>query len=336
MNIPRIINFSKLHHYDLEHLGKNAYQLGLLAYLKIPIPYGFVISETFLRDFLEKTKLLDEIYRIKNSLHPSLAPSADKFYDPIREKLKKTHFPHNLALEIIDEYKKLGSFLRESSLNISASPKKGKYTYCGNIKGDVNLLIKIKELIADMLPNLYPLVVQKNISKSNEKTLFTHDESIPDNSMKEIVKNVKKFFYFPQEIKYVINGKKLYVTHIKPLSDAIEYAKSSHLVQSVRKVLLKGNPVLPGIATGPARIVKNIKSDIDKIKAHEIVILEDLSLLGRIAKAKALVAVGKVLIRKNKISPLVDSVSHASKFIKNGSVITVNGITGEIYAGGLL
>ena len=110
-----------------------------------------------------------------------------------------------------------------------------------------------------------------------------------------------------------------------------------------RKILVKGIPLNPGIITGSIRILRN--QDYYRVKSHEIAVIPQLNklLYSKISKAKAVVAdseltssYDKMEFRKNIKIPTIMGVKNAVKILENGNIVTVNGINGEIYQGGLL
>ena len=47
-------------------------------------------------------------------------------------------------------------------------------------------------------------------------------------------------------------------------------------------------------------------------------------------------SLSKALFRRDFQIPTVEGVKNATKLFQNGNVITVNGVSGEIYSGGLV
>ena len=81
------------------------------------------------------------------------------------------------------------------------------------------------------------------------------------------------------------------------------------------------------------------------IKKGEIVVLPKLdhSIFEEIKKAKAAVVsqvlrdpADKALYRRDFRIPTIEGVDNAESIFHNGNVITVNGVNGEIYSGGLI
>ena len=239
----------------------------------------------------------------------------------------------NLIKEIHRAYKKLSGLFRETSVNILTSHLNNKSTTFTNIKGDANLIHKIKTILSSEGEMPIAIIVQKHI-KSSQKGKLSNES--------DLAKKIQKHFYFPQEIDCAVEKGKIYVTNIKPLAK-IPKQKAITQNKMYRKILVKGIPLNPGIITGSIRILRN--QDYYRVKSHEIAVIPQLNklLYSKISKAKAVVAdseltssYDKMEFRKNIKIPTIMGVKNAVKILQNGNIVTVNGINGEIYQGGLL
>ena len=296
-----IIDFTQLYKFDLDLVGKKAYQLSELKQLGIPIPDGFVII-------------------------PFL------------------HFSENLIREIRNAYKKLSSVFKETSLNIFSSSLNNKSTQILDIKGDANLILTIKTIWASHINNPVAIVVQKNIKSKIKGKIFTNDPLINDENLIKLAKKIQTLFYFPQEIEYVIKKGKIFVTQVKPFTDIIkELQKKEKEIINLRKAIIKGIPINPGIVTGVVKLINNQNFDI--AKNSEIVVTKNLnkSLYNKIKKAKAVVTdtvlktpIDKFHYRKIIKVPTITGTENATKILQNGNIVTVNGMSGEIYSGGFI
>lgn len=334
--------FSKIYKEDLDNVGKKAVELAELSRLGVPIPNGFVLTTSFFKKFLDQTGISEKIKEVQELDHPAISESLGKLFDPIRKQIMQTHIPENLTLELHRFYKKLAGLFKESSLNIfSSSPSNNKSLIFKNIRGDTNLILKIKEIWADNINKPVAIVIQKNIVSKTKGIIITNN---PPKDFELIAKKIHKHFYFPQVADYVIEKNKIYITEIKPFTGVIEYksTKTKSTVLKSKKTLIKGVPINPGIVTGPVKILSNSHL---QIKNGEIVVLPQLnkSFFPKIRKAKAIVvdaillnSYEQMVYRKDIKIPTITGAVNATKVLQNGSVVTVNGISGEIYSGGLI
>lgn len=329
--------FSKIYKEDLDIVGKKAVELSELSRLGIPIPNGFVVSTIFFKKFLDQTGISKKIKEIREISHPAISESIEKLFDPIKKQIMQTHIPKNLAIELHRFYKKHAGLFKNQSLNIFSSSKNNKSIIFKNVKGDANLVFKIKEIWASHINNPVAIVVQKNISSKNIEKIATNDPMINNQNLLELAKKIQNHFYFPQVVEYVIEKGIIYITSIKPLTPFIEKTKP------LKSVLLKGIPLNPGIVTGIVRVLRN--QDYYRVRSNEIAVIQQMNklLYSKIAKAKAIVADrlissnhDKFNYRQNIKIPTIIGVKNAIKILQNGKIITINGATGEIYSGGFL
>lgn len=339
-NTPHIINFSRLDNYDFDVIGKRAHDLNKLILLNISIPDGFVILPSFFKDFLQETGLDAKIKKAESLMHPAIEDSREKLFEPIKKEIMRTHLPQNLSNELQRFYRKLSGILKEQSLNIYSSSKNNKSMVFRNVKGDANLVLKIKEIWTLQLHNPVAIIIQKNIKSAswhskNKGKLLTNDPLISDQNLLRIAKKIQKHFYFPQEIDYVIEKDRVYITGIRPFTGIVGRTK--------RKILIKGISINPGIVTGHVKLINY--RNFEDAKISEIIVTKSLnkSLFNKIKRAKAVVtdavlqtSLDRLYYRKIIKAPTIIGAGNATKLLQNGNIITVNGVTGEIYSGGLI
>ncbi|MDP2638443.1 MAG: PEP/pyruvate-binding domain-containing protein [Candidatus Levybacteria bacterium] len=357
-NSRLIIDFSELYKIDADFLGKKAHLISELKELNMPVPDGFIITPLFLKKFLSETGIHKEIKKIQEINHPSIKDSMHQLYKHIAKKIIYSDFPPRLASELHKSYRKLSGLFKEQSLNIFTSPLSGKFLQFSDIKGDANLLHKLKEIWATQIENPTNIVIQKNIKSKIKGKISTDDFSIDkndlltENQIAELVRlarKVKKHFYFPQIISFEITKSRIFITDILPVTKIIEIVRQNKPAQEamqqkvIKKVLIKGIAVNPGIATGSVRILRN--QDYYQVKKGEIAVIPQLNklLYSKVAKAKAIIADAelltdndKMIYKRNIKVPTIMGTKDAIRILQNGNIITVNGISGEIYQGGLI
>lgn len=346
-----IIDFSKLDKEDLESIGKSAYLLSELKYLKISIPDGFIVTTSFFEDFLEQTGIQAKITKIRKLNHPAIEDSIEKLLTPVKKEMLYAAIPQNLAIKIYNSYKKLSGVFKEPSLRVFSSTHSNKSVIFPNVKGDANLILKIKRIWSFYLENAVTIVVQKNIDSKIKGKIFTDDFSRDKlnfltedqiSQLKVYAQKIQKHFYFPQELDYALVKEKIYITNVTPLTNVSKKQEIFFSNKKIRKVLVRGISLNPGIVTGKTIILKD--QNVTRIKNGEIVVLPKLNapIWPEIKKAKAIVVDSllskghdRMIYRKHLQFPIIHDARNATKVIQNGSIITVNGMTGDIYQGGL-
>ncbi|MDO8583247.1 MAG: hypothetical protein Q7R51_01845 [bacterium] len=244
------------------------------------------------------------------------------------------YLSENLIKDINSSYRKLSGLFKELSLNIFSSSQGRSLTFL-DIKGDANLIHTVKKIRTSQLGNPAAIIVQENIKTKTKEKIFTDDISIKNPDLNLIAKKIQKHFYFPQEIDYITEKGKIYVTSMKPRSDIHKSVKKAFQIIKRKQALIKGIPINHGIVTGPARVIRD--KNFRLIKNNEIVVLSELdkSIYSKIKNAKAIIA-DKVIFGKFLQIPTIHDAKIATKIIHNGNIVTVNAMNGEIYSGGFI
>ncbi|MFA6918228.1 MAG: PEP/pyruvate-binding domain-containing protein, partial [Candidatus Gracilibacteria bacterium] len=349
----RIIDLAQVYREDEDSVGRKAYELGMLWKLGIPLPDGFVITAEFFKEFLRLTGIDKEIKKIQSLSHPSISDSVKKLFQPIQKQIIQQYIPQALSLEFHKFYRELSGIFKDQSLNVFSSSSNNKSIVFQNVKGDANLVLKIKTIWSLSLEEPVSIVVQRNIKSDIRGKISTDNPTIDiDKKLAEKFKSklidyckiIQKHFYFPYEIEYVVKKGKIFITKVNPFAGIINESPKQIPNNKTRKILAKGISINHGIVTGPVRIFRNIHSPIE-VKKGEIIVLPCLnpSIFKKIKNAKAVIidtislnSLNKTLYRKNFQIPTVEGAKNATRMFQDGNVITVNGVSGEIYSGGLI
>ena len=196
-------------------------------------------------------------------------------------------------------------------------------------------------------------MLKKSGTKNIEVKLSKNEGSkqkITDAQIKELAKlgqKVEKHYYFPQDIEWAIEKNEIYLVQTRPITtlnaSQSSSSKASDKGEKVGNIIVKGNPASPGIATGPARVLKSAK-EINKVLPGEVLVTEQTNpdFVPAMKKAVAIVTDSggrtshAAIVSRELGIPAVVGAENASKLIKTGMVITVNGAKGEVYKGGHL
>lgn len=349
LNPRYIVDFSEIYKVDGELVGKKVHELGILWKLGVPLPDGFVITTEFFREFLNLVGLDKEIEKVQAISHPPIKDSMPKLFELIKKQLMHSYIPEHLVLDLHKFYRKLSGTFKNKSLNIFSSTFNNKSHAFNNVKGDANLIMKIKTIWSMSLDSPVAIAVQENIKSKIKGQVFT-DNPIVDKKLTEkqvstlidYCNVIQRYFYFPKEIEYVVKKNKIFLTKINPFTGIAD--SSVKVVNRVKKTLIKGMPINPGIVTGPVKILHNKYSDII-VKKGDIIVLPNLDsrIFKKLKNAKAVVVdsimlnpQNKTLYRKDFQIPTIEGAKDATKIFKDGSIVTVNGANGEIYSGGLV
>src|SRR3989344_2531371 len=190
----------------------------------------------------------------------------------------------------------------------------------------------------------------KNVIAKVPKTRIAK-QKLTDREIKEVAKLGKRLhqhYFFPQDIEWAMDNGQVFIVQTRPittLDDKKEKDGSLELGKSLKtalKLLIKGDPASPGIATGKVRIIHSAK-EIAKVEKGDVLVTE-MTTPDFVPAMRKVVAIvtdrggqtshAAIVSRELGITCVVGSKS-ATKTLKSGRIVTVNGKTGEVFDGSL-
>lgn len=179
-------------------------------------------------------------------------------------------------------------------------------------------------------------VPTKNLSKIK----LTDDQIV---HLAKLSQKLQDHYYFPQDSEWALEKGKLYIVQTRPITTIESTTKklSDQATENQDKApILKGIPASPGIGTGEVKILKS-PSEIEKIKKGDILVAPMTSpdYVPAMKKASAIVTneggmtSHAAIVSREMGIPCVVGTGEATKKLNDGDVVTVNGTTGEIFAG---
>lgn len=229
----------------------------------------------------------------------------------------------------------------------------GELIVQGTVTPDTYLVDKKTLGIKSKNINLQKICLTKRDDQNKEIKLTRDKGSKQKISDQIIVKLAKlgqaleKHYYYPQDVEWAIENGQVYIVQTRPITtikdktttDKNEREASGKDLSSM-KLLLKGDPASPGIKSGPVIILKSAK-EIGKVKTGDVLVTEQTNpdFVPAMKRAVAIVTErgGRTshaaIVSRELGIPAVVGTANATKTLKNGMVVTVNGIKGEIYQG---
>ncbi|MBI2641303.1 phosphoenolpyruvate synthase [Candidatus Roizmanbacteria bacterium] len=160
-----------------------------------------------------------------------------------------------------------------------------------------------------------------------------------------LVKDVENHYFFPQDIEWAIEKDRVYIVQSRPITTLkSKKSQESKLAKSSNSLpILVGSPASPGMGVGPVTIIFSPK-EIHKINSGDILVAPQTNpdFVPAMRKAAAIVTEkgGRTshaaIVSRELGIPAIVGADRATKLLKGGSVVTVNGSTGEIFKGGSL
>ncbi|MBU4098986.1 phosphoenolpyruvate synthase [Patescibacteria group bacterium] len=169
-----------------------------------------------------------------------------------------------------------------------------------------------------------------------------------------LAKKIERYYYFPQEVEWVIEKNKIYILRTGPITGFIGVGSKTNgiaspsllaMTDSVKpseklQLLLSGVGVSPGIVKGKVRIVTN-EWHVNKIEKGEILVATQTnqSYIGAMKKAAGIITdhggrtSHAAIVSRELGIPCVVGTGDATNALKKESIVTINGLSGEIYRG---
>jgi pyruvate,water dikinase len=150
-------------------------------------------------------------------------------------------------------------------------------------------------------------------------------------------KKLEKHFYFPQEISWALAQDAVYILNTRQITPL--YRQES---ENSSPLPVKGEPGSPGIVTGQVKLIEKEK-DFAMLKRGDIIVTAqaDVALPNNRQTASAVITEkgnptsAAILAAKKLGIPAVFGIKSITKLLRPGSIITINGSTGEISSGGI-
>ncbi len=191
-------------------------------------------------------------------------------------------------------------------------------------------------------------VKEIKVPEKNQEKQKLSDAKILE--LAELGKKIHHHYFFPQDIEWAYSDKTLYITQARPITtlaaaDSDSSASQKAAVASTSKLekILSGAPASPGLVVGPVRIVADIKH-LDKVKTGDIMVTDMTTpdfvpamkrAAGIITNRGGLTSHAAIVSRELGVTCVVGTTT-ATKVLKDGMTVTINGSTGEIFKGGVI
>lgn len=188
----------------------------------------------------------------------------------------------------------------------------------------------------------YPNGVKKvNVPKEKVNLHKLTDEVILE--IAQLSLKLHQHYFFPQDSEFAIENNKVYLVQTRPITTLNMKNSEQRITEDQLldlKQCLQGEPASFGIGTGKVVKIKSAK-EIDLIKSGDVLVTEMTSpdFVPAMKRAAAIVTdkggqtSHAAIVSRELGIPAVVGTKTATKILKTGDQITVNGATGAIYMG---
>ena len=157
----------------------------------------------------------------------------------------------------------------------------------------------------------------------------------------ELGEKIQKHYFFPQDIEWALEKNKLYIVQTRPVTTI---KKKSSKIKKENKdkgnLILEGEPASPGIATGRVHIILSDK-DVSKVKKGEILVtvMTSPDFVPAMQKVEGIITdkggqtSHAAIVSRELSTPCIVGARNATKLLKNGQLITMDGAAAKVYEG---
>jgi pyruvate, water dikinase len=169
-------------------------------------------------------------------------------------------------------------------------------------------------------------------------------------ALAKVADKLQKHYFYPQDAEWAKEKGKLYLVQTRPVTALkntkaalSEKTNNTNAQEEQSSLILSGSPASPGIGSGKAVVIKSA-AEIGKVTKGDVLIAPmtspDFVSAMKIASAIVTDEGGQTshaaIVSRELGIPCVVGTKTATQTIKTGTVISVNGKTGEIFLGALL
>jgi pyruvate,water dikinase len=161
-------------------------------------------------------------------------------------------------------------------------------------------------------------------------------------ALAKIGDKLQKHYYHPQDVEWAKEGKKLYIVQTRPVTtvDKKVITKIDGEFKIAETPIISGSAASPGIGTGVVKILKSPK-EIKKIEKGDVLVavMTSPDFVPAMKKASAIVTdeggqtSHAAIVSRELGVPCVVGTKEATKKLKEGWSVTVDGSKGNVYVG---
>lgn len=181
-------------------------------------------------------------------------------------------------------------------------------------------------------------------------------QKITDEEVLQLAKvaiDIEKHYGKPQDTEWAIENGKIYFVQARPITtlgrkenaaDVVTLADQAGATQGIdlnkAKVILKGAAASLGSSSGPVKIIHK-PSEIDKVEKGDVLVTEMTTpdFVPAMRKATAIITdtggrtCHAAIVSREMGIPCVVGTGTATSVLKNGQIVTVDGVKGVVYEG---
>ncbi len=178
-------------------------------------------------------------------------------------------------------------------------------------------------------------IIKLKEEKARENVLKDH-ETI---RLAEIALKLEQHYKKPQDIEFAIENDEIYIVQTRPIT-TLGKTISRNGKEIKGQVVLTGLAASPGIGSGKVKIVHKIE-DLEKVLSGDVLVTEmtNPDMVVTMQRCSAIVTdeggitAHAAIVSREMGIPAVVGTEEATKKLKEGEIVTVDGFAGKVYAG---
>jgi pyruvate,water dikinase len=189
------------------------------------------------------------------------------------------------------------------------------------------------------------MITRKNGSERVELGEKGKERVLSDEEIVKLVdlgEVIEEHYGKPQDIEWAIEGGEIYIVQSRPITTIKEAGEEKAELGEVSKILLKGLGASPGVAVGEVKIVGS-EREISKVKEGDVLVavMTTPDMVPAMRKASAIVTdeggltCHAAIVSRELGVPAIVGTKNATKVLKDGMLVTVDGEKGIVYLGRL-
>ncbi|MEM2948955.1 MAG: phosphoenolpyruvate synthase [Candidatus Bilamarchaeaceae archaeon] len=237
-----------------------------------------------------------------------------------------------------------------NTISIEAGFGLGETVVSGQITPDTYKVDKRDFRIVDKKISKQPWMLVR-VADENKRVEIKPEmqeiQKLTDTEIRDLAKiaaRIEQHYNFPQDIEYAIEKENIYIVQSRPITtlkkeERATEEKSGKPIEEL-KVLVQGVGASPGIGMGPVKIIKS-PAELKKMEKGDVLVTEMTTpdFVPAMKKAAAIVTdtggttSHAAIVSRELGIPCVVGTGNASKLLKDGQVISVDGTHGIVYEG---
>jgi pyruvate,water dikinase len=183
--------------------------------------------------------------------------------------------------------------------------------------------------------------VEKRLTPEEESKQVCNDKEIYE--LARLAKKIEKHYGKPQDMEWAIEKDKVYVVQSRAVTTFKKPVKKVEFAEEEEeKIILKGETASPGVASGPVKVVHNIK-ELDKIKKGDVMVttMTTPDMVPAMQKAAAIITdeggmtCHAAIVSREMGTPCIVGTGNATEILKDNELVTVHATHGNVYKGEL-